>query len=78
MYQVGELFIEAITEVVYDPVVGEASDHGRTEDPILLTQDMRFKTVIRGWSHQSQQLRTTDLGSQNPFTSENARSVGKE
>jgi hypothetical protein len=61
MHQVGELFIEAITEVTYDPVVAEASDHGRTEDPILLTQDMRFKAVIRGWSHQVQQLRTTTL-----------------
>jgi hypothetical protein len=31
MHQVGELFIEAITEVAYDPVVAEASDQGRTE-----------------------------------------------
>jgi hypothetical protein len=28
--------------------VAEVSDHGRTEDPILLAQDMRFKAVIRG------------------------------
>jgi hypothetical protein len=61
MHQVGELFIEAITEVTYDPVVVEASDHGRTEDPILLAQDMRFKTIIRGWSDHDQQLRTTAL-----------------
>jgi hypothetical protein len=61
MHQVGELFIEAITEVAYDPVVTETSDHGRTEDPFFLTQDMRFKAVIRGWSHQAQQLRATSL-----------------
>jgi hypothetical protein len=48
MQQVGELFIESITEVAYDPAVAEAPDHGRTEDPILLSQDMRFKAVIRG------------------------------
>jgi hypothetical protein len=62
MHQVGDLFIEAITEVAYDPVVAESSDHGvhgRTEDPILLAQDIRFKAVIRGWSHQAQQLRVT-------------------
>ncbi len=33
MHQVGELFIEGITEVAYDLVVAEASDHGKTEDP---------------------------------------------
>ncbi len=54
IHQVGELFIESITEVAYDPVVAEASDHGRTEDPILLSQNMRFKAVIRGWSHLAQ------------------------
>jgi hypothetical protein len=54
MHQVGEFFIEDITEVSYDPVVAEASDHGRTEDPILLSQNMRFKAVIRGWSHLAQ------------------------
>jgi hypothetical protein len=48
MHQVGELFIESITEVAYDPTVVETADHGRTEDPILLAQDMRFKVVIRG------------------------------
>jgi hypothetical protein len=68
MHQVGELFIESITEVSYDPAVAEASDHGRTEDPILLAQDMRFKTVIRGWRHQSQQLRTTALLSLNDIS----------
>jgi hypothetical protein len=36
MHQVGELFIEAITEVTYDPVVVEASDHGRTAALISL------------------------------------------
>ncbi len=61
MHQVGELFIEAITEVAYDPVVAEALDQGRTEDPIHLAQDMRFKAVIRGWSHQEQQPRATAL-----------------
>ncbi len=68
MHQVGELFIESITEVAYDPAVGEASDHGRTEDPILLAQDMRFKVVIRGWRHQSQQLRATVLVSLNDIS----------
>jgi hypothetical protein len=61
MHQVGELFIEAITEVAYDPIVAETSDHSRTEDPILLAQDMRFKAVIRGWSHQAHQVRTIAL-----------------
>ncbi len=61
----GELFIESISEVAYDPTVAEPSDHGRTEDPILLAQDMRFKAVIRGWRHQSQQLRATALLSLN-------------
>ena len=61
MHQVGELFIEAITEVAYDPVVAEALDQGRTEDSIHLAQDMRFKAVIRGWSHQEQQTRATAL-----------------
>ncbi len=61
MHQVGEHFIESISEVAYDPTVAEVSDHGRTEDPILLAQDMRFKAVIRGWRHQSQQLRATAL-----------------
>ena len=61
MNQVGEIFIEDITEVAYDPVVAEASDQGRTEDPIHLAQDMRFKEAIRGWSHQAQQLRATAL-----------------
>jgi hypothetical protein len=56
MHQVGELFIETITEVAYDPVVAEVSDQGRTEDPLIhLVQDMRFKAAIRGWSHQEQQ-----------------------
>jgi hypothetical protein len=61
MHQVGELFIEAITEVAYDPVVTETSNQGRTEDPIHLAQDMRFKTVIRVWSHQEHQQMTTAL-----------------
>ena len=61
IHQVGEIFIESVTEVAYDPVVAEASDQIRVEDPIHLTQDMRFKAVIRGWSHQAQQLRTTAL-----------------
>ncbi len=68
MHQVGELFIESITEVAYDPTAAEASDHGRTEDPILLAQDMRFKAVIRGWRHQSQQLLVTDLLSLNDIS----------
>ena len=57
----GEIFIEAVTEVAYDPVVAEASDQIRVEDPIHLAQDMRFKAAIRGWSHQAQQLRATAL-----------------
>ncbi len=68
MHQVGKFFIETITEVAYDPVVAEVSDHGRTEDPILLAQDMRFKAVIRGWSHQAQQLRATSLLSLNDIS----------
>ena len=57
----GEIFIEAVTEVAYDPVAAEASDQIRVEDPIHLAQDMRFKAAIRGWSHQVQQLRATTL-----------------
>jgi hypothetical protein len=68
MNQVGELFIESITEVAYDPTVAEVSDHGRTQDPILLAQGMRFKTVIRGWRHQPQQLRVTALLSLNDIS----------
>ncbi len=55
----GERFIETVTEVAYDPVTAEASDQIRVEDPIHLTQDMRFKTAIRGWSHQVQHHRVT-------------------
>ena len=65
MHQVGEIFIETVTEVAYDPVVAETSDQVRTEDPIHLVQDMRFKAAIRGWSHQAQQLPTTALLSLN-------------
>ena len=61
MHQAGEIFIEAVTEVAYDPVVAEALDQNRAEDPIHLAQDMKFKAAIRGWSHQVQQLRTTVL-----------------
>ena len=57
----GEIFIETVTEVAYDPVVAETSDQIRVEDPIHLAQDMRFKAAIRGWSHQAQQLRATAL-----------------
>jgi hypothetical protein len=61
MHQVGESFIEAVTEVAYDPVAAEVSDQSRIEDPIHLAQDLRFKAAIRGWSHQVHQLRTTAL-----------------
>ena len=57
----GEIFIETVTEVAYDPVAAETSDQIRVEDPIHLAQDMRFKATIRGWSHQAQQLRATAL-----------------
>jgi hypothetical protein len=53
MHQVGELFIESIMEVEYDPAVAEVSDHGRTEDPILLAQDMRFPAVPAAPGHRS-------------------------
>ncbi len=53
MHQVGEFFIESISEVAYDPTVTEASDHGRTEDPILLAQDMRFPAVPAAPGHRS-------------------------
>ena len=68
MHQVGKIFIETITEVTYDPVVSETSDQGRAEDPIHLAQDMRFKAVIRGWSHQAQQLRANALLSLNDIS----------
>jgi hypothetical protein len=68
MHQVGEIFIETITEVAYDLAVVETSDQGRTGDPIHLAQDMRFKAVIRGWSHQAQQLRATSLLSLNDIS----------
>ena len=48
MHQVGEIFIETVTEVAYDPVAAEESDQLRVEDPIHLAQDMRFKATIRG------------------------------
>ena len=57
----GESFIKSVTEVVYDPVSAEVSDQSRIEDPIHLTQDLRFKAAIRGWSHQAQQRRATAL-----------------
>ncbi len=68
MHQAGEIFIEAVTEVAYDPVVAEALDQNRAEDPIPLAQDMKFKAAIRGWSHQPQQLRTTVLLSLNDIS----------
>ena len=57
----GECFIEAVTEVAYDPVAAEVSDQSRVEDPSHLVQDMRFKAAIRGSSHQAQQRRATAL-----------------
>ncbi len=68
MHQEGEIFIEAVTEVVYDPVVVEELDQNRAEDQIHLTQDMKFKSAIRGWSHQAQQLRATGLLSLNDIS----------
>ena len=68
MHQVGELLIEAVTEVAYVPVVAEALDQIRAEDPIHLAQDMKFKAAIRGWSHQAQQLRATALLSLNDIS----------
>ena len=68
MHQAGEIFIEAVTEVAYDPVVAEALDQNRAEDPIHLAQDMKFKAAIRGWSHQAQQLRATALLSLNDIS----------
>ena len=68
MHQAGEIFIEAVTEVAYVPVVAEALDQIRTEDPIHLAQDMKFKAAIRGWSHQAQQLRATALLSLNDIS----------
>ena len=61
IHQVGESFIEAVTEVAYDPVAAEVSDQSRVEDPIHLAQDLRFKAAIRGWSHQALQRRATAL-----------------
>ena len=68
MHQAGEIFIETVTEVAYDPVVAEALDQNRAEDPIHLAQDMKFKAAIRGWSHQAQQLRATALLSLNDIS----------
>ena len=68
MHHVGERFIEEVTEVTYDPEVAEALDQVRTEDPIHLAQDMRFKSVIRGWTHKDQQLRATTLLSFNDIS----------
>ena len=47
MHQAGEIFIEVVTEVAYDPVA-EALDQNRTEDPIHLAQDMKFKAPSSG------------------------------
>ena len=61
LHHVGEHFIEAITEVKYDSLTELATDQRRAEDPMHLTQDIKFKVAIRGWSHQAQQLRATAL-----------------
>ena len=61
MHQVGERFIEEVTDVSYDPKVAEALDQAQTVDPIHLAQDMRFKAAIRGWTHRAHQLRATTL-----------------
>ena len=60
LHQVGEHFIEAISEVESDSLLeGVAPD--RTEDPKQILQNVRFKATIRGWSHQSHQHRATAL-----------------
>jgi negative regulator of sigma E activity len=65
---VGESFIEAVTEIAYDPVAAEVTDQNRAEYPIHLAQDMKFKAAIRGWSHQAHQLRATALLSLNDIS----------
>ena len=52
--------MEAITEVKQDSIV-EVADPDRTEDSNQLLQDIRFKVTIRGWSHRTQQHRSTAL-----------------
>ena len=78
MHQAGEIFIETVTEVAYDPVVAEVLDQNRAEDPIHLAQDMKFKAAIRGWSHQAQQLRATALLSLNDISLVREMQVGHD
>ena len=61
MHQVGERFIEEVTEVSYDPKVAETLDQAQTMDPMHLAQEMKFKAAIRGWNNKTQQLRATTL-----------------
>jgi hypothetical protein len=60
LHQVGEHFIEAISEVESGSLV-EGVVPDRTEDPNQLIQNIRFKATIRGWSHQAHQHRVTAL-----------------
>jgi hypothetical protein len=60
LHQVGDHFIEAISEV--DPgSLEEGVDPDRTEDPNQRLQTIRFKATIRGWSHRTHQHRVTIL-----------------
>ena len=60
LHQVGEHFIETISEVEPDSWV-EGVDPDRTEDPNQLLQNIRFKATIRGWSHRTHQHHVTTL-----------------
>jgi hypothetical protein len=60
LHQVGNHFIEAISEVESGSIV-EGEDPDRTEDPNQLLQNIRFKTTIIGWSHRTHQHRATAI-----------------
>ena len=60
LHQVGDHFIESISEVDPSSLV-EGVDPDRTEDPNQLLQNIRFKTTVRGWSHRPHQHRDTTL-----------------
>ena len=60
LQQVGEHFIDDITEVKQDSIV-EVIESDRIEDSNQLLQDILFKETIRGWSHRDQEHRVTTL-----------------
>ena len=50
-----------MTEVESNSSTEAETDQRRAEDPMHLAHDIKFKETIRGWSHQTKQLRVTAL-----------------